>query len=177
MKIPKVEDSQIIFDQFVKIRRDLLNYDGHPHAYFTLLTKADAVNVLAVTPAGELVLIEEYRHPTGQVLLACPGGYIDRNETPLQAARRELLEETGYEATSYQEIGSAYPYPGLSSQKITFVVALGALPKGNPQYEVSELIRTVVMTETRLDQLMAQGVAMDGILCAALLFFRLHRFS
>lgn len=137
MKIPKVEDSEIIFDQFVKIRRDTLCYDErHERPYFTLMTKGDAVNVLAVTPTREFVLIEEYRHPTGKVLLGCPGGYIDEGETPLDAAKRELFEETGYVASSYQEIGSAYPYPGLSSQKITFVLASGAMAKASQQLEM-----------------------------------------
>ncbi len=172
-KIPEVESSRIVFDKFVKIRSDILRYGAqHRHEYFTLIPKADAINILAVTPEGQLVLTEEYRHPTGKVLLGCPGGYMDPNESPLEAAKRELLEETGYTASDFQIMGRAYAYPGLSSQNIIYIVARRAHPVAAPQLETSEVIRTVPMSESELTLAIAAGAALDGILCTALFFFR-----
>jgi len=169
LKLPIVKESKVLFDRFVKIRCDTLEYgNGTAHDYFTLIPKADAINVLATTPEGHYVLMEEYRHPTGKVLLCCPGGYLEPDESPEEGARRELLEETGYAAQDFKVIGSAYPYPGLSSQNIIYVKATEAVKVSEPHLEASEVLRTVIMSEKDLKAAIARGVALDGILCTAL---------
>lgn len=169
---PRIIRQQTLFDRFLTIHCDTLAYsDGHEHDYYTLIPKGDAVNVLAVTPEGDFVLTEEYRHPTRQFLLGCPGGYIDPNETPLQAAERELLEETGFVAEAFEEIGRAFPYPGISSQKIIYLRAKNARPQGRATPEQDEVIRPVVKSEREIREAIAAGVGVDGILCTALYFF------
>src|SRR5207244_57426 len=68
------------------------------------------VNVVALTPDMQVVLVREYRHGVGQVLLGLPGGGVEkRDESPLMAIQRELLEETGYGGGQFYEIGQSYP--------------------------------------------------------------------
>lgn len=171
--LPEAKDSQILFDQFVKIRCDTLVFKdlNLQHKHYTLLPRADAVNVLAMTPDRKFVLTREYRHSTGKVLLGCPGGYIDGHETPLDAARRELMEETGYAAEAFEVMGSAFPYPGLSSQKIIFVRGLNARHVADPQLEQSEVIQTVIKSHKELREEISQDAELDGILCSALFFW------
>src|SRR5262249_23790767 len=66
----------------------------------------DYACVAAVTPAGELVLVHCYKHGLGRVTLCVPAGLLEPGESPLEAARRELLEETGYQAEDWQSLGS-----------------------------------------------------------------------
>src|SRR5215471_11864178 len=81
---------------------------------FYVLDGADWINVIPVTPEGGILLIEQYRHGTGEVTLEIPGGAIDRGDAdPLAAARRELREETGYEASEWVNLGFVHPNPAI----------------------------------------------------------------
>jgi ADP-ribose pyrophosphatase len=66
----------------------------------------DFASVAAVTPAGELVLVRGYKHGLGRVSLCAPAGFLEPGESPLAGARRELLEETGYQAADWRCLGS-----------------------------------------------------------------------
>lgn len=175
--VPQVEESSIVHDGFVKIRRDLLRLpNDHSYQYYTLIARSSATVVLATTSEGKLVLVEEYRHPVKAVLLSCPGGYLDsEDEDPCDAARRELFEETGYTAERFELMGSAYPYPGISSQKIYFVHAAGAIWKAEPELEASEVLRHVILTRSQLASEIAAGKLIDGNMCTALFFHDLHK--
>src|SRR5215471_12896515 len=77
---------------------DLVDPDGKPRGPFSMFSAPDWCNVVAITDASEVVLIWQYRFGTDAMSLEIPGGVIDGEESPQDAARRELAEETGYEA-------------------------------------------------------------------------------
>ena len=170
---PKTESSQIVFEESIfKIQRDILKLPDQPnYNYYSLVTKKFAVNILAQTEEGLYVLVKEYRHPTGQAILGCPGGYIDRDdESPLEAAARELKEETGYEATHFELLGASYPCPGITGQKTFYVKATGAYYVDSPQLETSEIIQISLQSKEDLNRDIQKGAAVDGNLCTALFF-------
>src|SRR6266568_1179635 len=72
--------------------------------YRVVLT--DYAMVAAVTPEGRLVMVRGYKHGLGRISLAAPAGFVEPGEPPLEAARRELFEETGYVADDWQSLGS-----------------------------------------------------------------------
>ena len=83
---------------------------------FYVIDCVDWVNVVAVTPAQELVMIRQYRHGSNTVELEIPGGMIDREDpSPLAAGVRELREETGFEGEGAQIIGQVFPNPAIMS--------------------------------------------------------------
>src|SRR4051812_26335428 len=109
--LPLVIASRVIFKKsIITIREDILSFDdGKHHPYYTLITRPYSVVILALTSDKHYILTEEYRHPIKKFLLSCPGGYMEEGEDPLNAAKRELLEETGYSAESFKLLGAAYP--------------------------------------------------------------------
>jgi len=117
---------------------------GREHA-FDILAAPDWVNVIALTDAGRAVLIRQYRHGTREVTIEIPGGQVDPGETPLEAARRELDEETGYRSAHWEQIGAVDPNPAFQTNTTYTFLARDARPAGvqhlddNEEIEVEEL--------------------------------------
>lgn len=82
----------------------------------------------AIVPLLEdrhVVMIRQYRHAIGEFLLEIPAGTLDKGETALECARRELVEEVGYEASKFRKIGEIVPVPGYSNERIHIFLATG----------------------------------------------------
>jgi ADP-ribose pyrophosphatase len=77
---------------------------------------------------GEVVLIRQYRHAVGRFLWEIPAGTLERGESPTECARRELLEETGYEAANLEKLTEILPAPGYTDERIHIFLATGLIP-------------------------------------------------
>lgn len=169
--IPEVKNSEIIHKGFYNLRIDTLELPhGIRKPYTVLETGWHAAAVIAITPEQKFIVLKEYRHPTGKWIYGCAGGRIDAGESPIEAAQRELLEETGYEAEEFITLGSAYPFAGVCEQKIHFVLAKGARYKQPPTLESFELITTCLLSEKELKEAIVSGDPIDGVLLTALYF-------
>ena len=89
----------------------------HPSAERVLkrlvLESVDWINVVALDADGRSVMVEQFRFGTGERTIETPGGMVDAGETPLEAAQRELLEETGYGGGEWHELGAVEPNPAI----------------------------------------------------------------
>lgn len=90
---------------------------GKDHDFLVLDSK-DWINVVPVTPAGNLVLIRQFRHGTASLVWEIPGGMMDEEDkSPEQAAQRELLEETGYVPEAMAFLGAVHPNPAIQNNR------------------------------------------------------------
>jgi ADP-ribose pyrophosphatase len=171
--IPEVKTSEIVHKGYFNVRVDLLQLPHGPKLSYTVLEiGVHAAVVLARTKDAKFVINKEYRHPPGKWLLSCPGGRIDSGESPLEAAKRELLEETGYGEGKSTLVGSAYPLPAITEQVIHYIYVEDVEFLKSPALETFELIHTELKTEQELMNEIASGSPVDGILCTALMLSR-----
>ena len=140
--------------------------DGRDFDFF-VIRSPDWVNVVPVTPEGQVVLIRQWRAGTDRVVIEVPGGMVDPGEDPGQAAARELAEETGYRAGDLRSLGAIRPNPALQDNRLHVFLARDCVPNGPPHLEDREDIETFEATFEEVDSLVRSG-ALDHalVLCA-----------
>ena len=134
----------------------------------------DWCNVVAVTDDGELILIWQYRHGVDALSLEIPGGVIDEGESAEAAARRELREETGYEARSWEPLLFTHPNPALQGNRCFAFLATGAHLAGKAAFDENEECEVVRMPATSAATLVAEGHVTHALVVSALQAFALR---
>jgi ADP-ribose pyrophosphatase len=103
---------------------------------FKMVDHPGAAAILVVKD-GLVLFVEQYRPAAGRNMLEIPAGTIQRSESPLDCARRELREETGYSADNWETLGHLYPTPGYTNEVLHIFFASG-LTKGEQRLEAGE---------------------------------------
>lgn len=127
----------------------------------------DWCNVLAETPEGELVLVWQYRFGTDAMSLEVPGGVIDEGEAPEDAARRELREETGHEADSFELVSVVEPNPALQGNRCFTYLARGARLAGETAFDELEELETALVAREDLARLVDEGTITHALVVVA----------
>ena len=119
----KVLESRYFHPRF---RLDRVEFPNGKFLDATILEFRSWANVIALTKNNEVVLIKQYRHGVQEVLWEIPGGVVEDGEDPLEGVKRELLEETGYAAAEFIQVGALYPNPALQTNTMYCYLALNA---------------------------------------------------
>jgi ADP-ribose pyrophosphatase len=137
-KVLELAVDRIIEPGNVRVIREVVRHPG-------------SVVVLPHLPDGKVVLVRQFRYAARKALWELVAGSLKPGETPVQAARRELLEETGYRAQSFELLFSFYPSPGFLNERMHLVEARG-LKQFEAHPEADERIRIGRFTSDRLRQ-------------------------
>ena len=149
-----LESSWLFRSGFLGLRRDRCRLpDGRLAADHYWLELRDAAIVVALTPDQRVLLAREYKHGAGDVLQSLPAGFIEAGEAPEAAARRELLEETGYTGGVFEPLGGFLVLPALSTMTIHAFLARDVVKTADPRTDEFEQIDvvTVPLAELRHD--------------------------
>jgi ADP-ribose pyrophosphatase len=117
--------------------------------------------MMAVDEKSRILLVRQFRLPAEKNLWELPAGRLDAGEKPLEAARRELREETGYKARNWKRLATFWPSPGYVGEKMTIFLATG-LTAGEPQPMEDERIECRWFTRKELDEMIREGKIEDG---------------
>jgi ADP-ribose diphosphatase len=174
----KVITEKIIYDDFFKLRVDqLLKDDKTSLFYHVILTGFDSVAIIVKTIENLFLITNEYRHPIKKAILGCPGGRIEKKETPIEAAKRELQEETGYISTKWTYLGSSYCLPSVCDQKIHYVLAENAKKSTKKNLDPFEVIETIKLSQKEINEKINNNIEFDGIFLTALNFYNIFQSS
>jgi len=145
-------------------------------AEFYVLDSGDWVNVVAVTADDRIVLVEQYRHGVGRATVEIPGGMVDPEDaSPENAARRELLEETGFESDDWRLIGVVDPNPATHSNRCFTFLAAGAVRTREPEPDAHEELEVLLEPVSRVPGLLRDGRITHALVVAAFHWWALER--
>jgi 8-oxo-dGTP pyrophosphatase MutT (NUDIX family) len=151
--------------------------DERAHNFYVLHPN-NWVNVIPITENNEVVLIEQFRHGTGQLTLEIPGGMVDDSDvSPLHAASRELLEETGYQAQELIHIGRNHPNPALQSNACDTFLARNVKKIIEPSFNSNEYCEIRLTPIERIPLLIQSGRITHSLVIVAFYYLNLHENS
>ncbi|MGD0614938.1 MAG: NUDIX hydrolase [Verrucomicrobiota bacterium] len=146
---------------------------GKEHDYF-VIDSVNWVNVIAVTPDRQLVLVEQYRHGSNTVELEIPGGLMDKADaSPEATGRRELREETGYEGGTGRVIGQVFPNPAIMSNTCFTLLIENCRCTHPVDFDQGEDLITRLVPISEIPPLVAEGKIRHAVVIAALYHFDL----
>ncbi|MHC4940653.1 MAG: NUDIX hydrolase [Planctomycetota bacterium] len=134
---------EIVYDAGIfRVRKDRYWFRGRPAGHpFHVLEVRPWVNVVPVTPDGEIVLVRQYRHGVEEDCLEIPGGVVDSSDPgPAEAAVRELFEETGYRGEAPRSLGSVSSNPAILTNRTFTYWIPNAEPAGDPEPDEHEAL-------------------------------------
>lgn len=146
---------------------------GKEHDFF-VLDSVNWVNVVAMTPDRQLVMVEQYRHGSNTVELEIPGGMMDANETdPVATGVRELQEETGYEGENARLLGRVHANPAILSNTCFTVLVENCRLKHDLKWDYGEDLITRLVPVSEIPNLLADEKIGHSLVIVALYWFDL----
>ncbi len=176
--IPETIEKTYVHRGFFDLRIDTIKSGNTPENYTVLLTKARAAAVLSQDICGRFLIIKEYRYPIGKWMFSIPGGRVEGKEPSLHAAKRELLEETGYEAKHLTPLCIHNPMPSVTDQAIDVFYSRECEKIQEPSISPSEVIQVMLLKEKELIALLKEKSShVDSLLSSALFYLLVSKSS
>lgn len=166
----KILKSEYLFRRpWLTVRRDCVELpDGRQNPEFYILEYPDWVNVIAITDDGQFVMERQYRHGLGKTCFEIPAGVIEKGETPLEAAKRELMEETGYGEGEWKEIMSVSGNSSTTNNISHCFVAKGVKKICMQHLDSTEDLEVVLLDRSQVWDLMVNDQVKQALMAAPL---------
>ncbi|HEX8248181.1 MAG TPA: NUDIX hydrolase [Pyrinomonadaceae bacterium] len=158
-----------------RVRKDFSEResDNLEHSFF-VIESPDWVNIIALDAENRVVLIEQFRHGTEEIVLEIPGGMIDAGEAPETAARRELLEETGFASDELVFLGKSRPNPAIQNNWIYHFAALNCRKIRETAFDEHESVVTKLVALDEIPRLIESEQITHSLVLAGFYKLNLH---
>jgi len=180
MKKWKIEDKTLlknlkIFDLFKYKLVSPYSKSEKKSFDFFVFNSVDWINVLPITNTGKVVFVEQYRPGTDSITLELPGGMADKDEDPIESAKRELKEETGYSLGKWTKLGVVHPNPAILTNQCHTFLALDVEEVSSPQNAGSEYTQIKFVDLKDLDKLVLEGKITHSLVINAIYWYNLYK--
>ncbi len=167
---------QVLQYSTLQVREDTYHFaPRNTEANFVVCDSADWVLVIAVTTDRQVVLVNQFRHGRGEVVLEIPGGVMDDGETPLATGARELQEETGYVAEQLVALPPFLPNPAINTARCHIVVATGCRCAADTNFDPLEDIEVELRPLAEIPDMIRSGELLHALTIAAFSLAQLHQ--
>jgi ADP-ribose pyrophosphatase len=163
-----IESIKVFEGRLISVRKDTVKLPNGRTSTREVVVHPGAVAIVPMLEDGRVILVKQYRHAVGKILMEIPAGTLHPGETPEECALRELREEIGYSAGRLEKLTSVYLAPGYSTELIHLFLATDLQP-AEGEADEDEFLKPVTLT---LDEAIAQiayGEIQDAKTVAALL--------
>jgi len=165
-----LSDTPLISQHWLEVREQRVRLaNGHEIERFHLIHGPHWAGVLCLTRDRHVVLVRQYRHGLGGPSLELPAGVLETGEAPIDGARRELREESGFEAESIEPLISVVPEPARNSTRAHFFFARGAVRVSELALDHGEELELLLVPVTELLELIDHGQIVHAVHIAAIL--------
>ena len=164
-----LESEYLVRQPWLTARRDRLELpDGRIIPEYYVLEYPDWVNVIAITKDGQFVMERQYRHAARKISLELPCGVMEEGETPLEAAQRELLEETGFGGGQWKKLMELSPNPSAMSNMTHCFLAIGVEKIAEQHLDETEELSVLFMTKEEVKRMLNENQICQALMVAPL---------
>ncbi len=168
-----IASQEIYHGNVVNLRRDTVSLPNGQQGAREIVEHSGGVVILPYQ-ADKVILVEQFRKPTEDTLLEVPAGRLEPEESPQKCARRELEEETGYQAGKVKKLYDFYPSPGYTDELLHLYLATD-LKKHEQNLDENEFVKLRELTVSDLKAKLNQGVIKDAKTIIAVQYLLLKR--
>ena len=164
-----LESEYLVRRPWLTARRDRLELpDGRIIPEYYVLEYPDWGNVIAITKDGQFVMERQYRHAARKISLELPCGVMEEGETPLEAAQRELLEETGFGGGQWKKLMELSPNPSAMSNTTHCFLAIGVEKIAEQHLDETEELSVLFMTKEEVKRMLNENQICQALMVAPL---------
>lgn len=168
----KTVDSKLIFEgKIVKLKVDDIRLPDGSMGFREVIEHSGAAAILAITEEKKIIMVRQFRYPIKQELIEIPAGKVEPGEDPLDCAKRELEEETGYVAEDFKLLAKYYTSVGFSNELLYLYLATG-LTKSSSRPDQDEFLEVVEYDMARVREILEQEPILDSKTLIAFLFLQ-----
>lgn len=171
MKEKTIKSENVFSGKLLHLYVDEVELEDGRKAIREVIRHCEASAVLAIDDQERVLIERQFRYPYGEDILEIPAGKADPKEDPMETAKRELAEETGYTASSWLHLGDMYPSCAYTDEVIHIYLAQGLKP-GNRHLDEGESLDYRFIKMTDLKTMVKEGLIKDGKTLAALAFYQ-----
>ena len=165
----RLSSEYLIKRPWLTARRDKVQLpDGRIMDEYYVLEYPTWINVVAITRSGEMLLVRQYRHALGQTNFEIVAGVVEKDEEPLAAARRELLEETGFGGGQWRELMQLSANSSTMTNITHCFLAEGVEKLSDPHLDATEDIEVYLFPKEKVKEMLQQGEFMQALMVAPL---------